>query len=90
MPGRNYELFLEGRLLILEEVDLSKGQSVRVRLTLVLSSGDGSEVWSETVASESTAQLREVREVVERMSVALGQALAQARVGLEAALGEPM
>ena len=86
MPGRDYEALLEGRVLILEEVDLPEGQRVRVRVALVLRLEDGTEIWSETVASESTAQLREVREVVERMSIALEEALGKARDGLGAAL----
>ena len=85
-PGRDYDALLEGRVLILEEVDLPAGQQVRVRVALALRLADGSEVWSEAVASESTQELREVREVVERMSIALEEALDKARDGLGAAL----
>lgn len=84
--GRDYGAYLEGRVLILDQVDLPEGQRVRVRLALVLRLPDGTVVWSETVGSESTAQLGEVREVVEQMSLALAQALAGARDALAATL----
>ena len=45
---RDYDAYLSGRVLVLEEVDSPDGQRARVRLALRLYA-DGGEIWSDTV-----------------------------------------
>jgi uncharacterized lipoprotein YmbA len=88
MPGRDYASYLQGRLLALEEIDRADDQLVRIRLTLRLTSGDGDELWSETLSAEGSMRTEEVHVVVERMSELLAEALAEARADLAEALTE--
>jgi uncharacterized lipoprotein YmbA len=87
-PGRDYDAFLEGRCVALEEIDVADGQRVRIRMVLGLRLADGAELWAKDLAYERTEQNREVREIVEQMRHLLGQALSEAAADLERALGE--
>lgn len=87
-PGIDYDAFLEGRCVALEEVDVADGQRVRIRIVLSLRLADGVELWTRDLAYERTEQSREVSDIVERMRDLLGQALAEAAADLERALGE--
>jgi len=84
--GRDYAAFLEGRVLELEQIDVSEGQRVRVRLELTLRLEDGTALFSETLTAETVTRTRKVSEVVEQMSTALSQALNEAREGFQRAL----
>ena len=84
--ARDYAATLEGRLLSLEEVDTPEGQRVLVRMHLTLRLADGTEIWTESLAGEGTAESGEVAALVEELCGVLGQVLGQARVGLEQAL----
>lgn len=79
--GRRYPVYLEGRLLFLEEVDLADGQHVRVRLALTLRDDEGAELWSDTLEREGAASARTVGELVKAMSHVLNGLLEEARHG---------
>lgn len=81
------DAYLDGRLLYLEEVDAAAGLGARVGLELTLSAPGGVPLWRGRVAGEAKAGEATVPEVVELMRAALGEALAEARASLAAALG---
>jgi uncharacterized lipoprotein YmbA len=83
--GRDYDAYLAGRVLMLEEIDSPDGQRVRVRLALRLTADDEA-IWSDTVAGEADLSSDDVGDVVQRMRSALDDALREARSGLQAAL----
>ena len=86
VPGRDYQAYLTGRLLVLEEIDEPAGQRVRVRIELILRSADGAELWSEALSGEATTQSDQVDAVVAEMSQVLSRAIRDARDGLGRAL----
>jgi uncharacterized lipoprotein YmbA len=86
VPGREYDVYLVGRLLELEEVDRAAGQDVRVRIQLELRRPEGTEIWSQVVSGEDTVLAGDVVEVVETMNAVLAGAVADARPGFARAL----
>ncbi len=86
MPDRNYAAILDGHLLLLEEVDTPAEQQARLRLSLVLRSSAGEELWSASVFRSVSGQAEGVDEIVLQMRTALEGALRQMRPGITAAL----
>lgn len=84
--GGDYDALLHGRVQALEEVDTVEGQTVRVRMRLVLREPDGRELWSETIAGEATLRTDDVADIVERMNSVLSGSFREARVSLAKAL----
>lgn len=88
MPGRRYGAYLDGRVLVFEEIDLPGEQQVRARLTLRLTDADGAELWSGGLDVSGSTNADAVRVVVERMNELLGEALVETRAALALALTE--
>jgi ABC-type uncharacterized transport system auxiliary subunit len=85
VPGRRYDAYLGGRVLVFEEIDTPEGQSVRIRVTLRLSVNDD-EIWSDTIVGRDTLSTDDVGDIVARMQTALTAALRSARPALQLAL----
>jgi uncharacterized lipoprotein YmbA len=85
-PDREYDAFLDGQVLAVEEIDEPRGQRVRLRMNLGLVTPDGEEIWSRRLVAEGETASREVRGVVEEMARALERALFEAVPGLSRAL----
>ena len=77
--GRNYDAYVVGRVLAIEEVDHDGGQDVVLRIELGLRAADGTESWSEVLTAEDTIDTREVGDIVEQMNRALGRAIEDVR-----------
>jgi len=87
-PGLRYDATLHGRLLVLEEIDLTQGQIVRVRLELTLQRADGTVAWTAKFAEDGKTDTDRVSDIVDEMQAAIGRALSRASDGLgEAARG---
>jgi ABC-type uncharacterized transport system auxiliary subunit len=86
LPGRRYPALLDGRLSVLEEIDLAGEQRIRLRMTLSLRDGDGTLRWREQIAAEGSADAHEVRAIVEAMGATLVEALDRARASWERSL----
>jgi len=86
--GRTYRAILDGRVLAIEEIDLADRQVVRAEIELRLKGLDGAELWSDVVAARGETRTEEVGDIVEAVTVALGEALAAARQSLGAALAK--
>lgn len=78
VAGREYDAYLVGRVLALEEIDHRDGQDVRLRLALELRLSDGPEIWSRTVEGQETIDTDEVGDVVERMNQVLRRLVSEA------------
>lgn len=86
-PGESYDARLSGRLLALEEIDLSEEhQQVRLRMSLQLDDAEGGEIWSDVIAAERDLQADDVTDVVREMRLLLAESLAGARSDIEARL----
>ncbi len=86
MPGRSYAAVLDGHLLLLEEVDTLAEQQARLRLSLVLRSSAGEELWSASVFRSVAGQAAGVDEIVLQMRTALESALKEMQPGITASL----
>ena len=86
VPGREYDAYLGGRVISLEEIDTSDGPTVQVQLMITLFDANGDELWSQTVVQRAVVPGKSVAEVVDGMSDALTDALTALRPGLENAL----
>jgi uncharacterized lipoprotein YmbA len=73
--GRSYRAFINGRVLAVEEIDLSDRQLVRAEIELRLVAPDGTELWSDVVTARGETRTEQVGDVVEALSMALGEAL---------------
>ena len=85
-PGQDYAARLDGRLHLLEEVDLPDGQRLRFRLTLALRLEDGTVVWTGELVENRAIEVDGVPDVAAAISVTLVEALHAARNDLERAL----
>ena len=85
-PGRDYPATLDGRLRVLEEIDLPEGQQVRLHLSLALRLADDTPVWSGEVRGERTIRAGAVDELVAGFTETLEAALREARDDLQRAL----
>ena len=77
-----YRAFINGRVLAVEEIDLPDRQLVRAEIELRLVAPDGAELWSDVVDARGETRTEQVGDVVDALSVALGEALARTREGL--------
>ena len=84
---RQYDAYLRGRLLALEEIDAPDGVRVLVRLDLRLVR-NGVTVWSEIVAHETAIEGHDVRDVVRGMASSVRAAVRTAQPALHAVLTE--
>jgi uncharacterized lipoprotein YmbA len=82
VAGRRYDAFLQGRVLAIEEIDLSDRQVVRAAIELRLHAPDGAELWSRVIEARGETRTEEVAEIVEALSAALGEALDPVRAEL--------
>jgi uncharacterized lipoprotein YmbA len=80
--GRSYDAFLHGRVIAVEEVDLTDRQVVRAVIELRLMTRDGKELWAEVVSARGETRTEEVGVVVEALATALAEALAGTRESL--------
>jgi uncharacterized lipoprotein YmbA len=80
--GRTYRAFINGRVLAVEEIDLPDRQLVRAEIELRLVGLDGAELWADVVTARGETRTEQVGDVVEALSAALAEALAQTREGL--------
>jgi ABC-type uncharacterized transport system auxiliary subunit len=85
-PGRRYAARIDGRLTMLEEIDLAEGQRIRLRMTLSLREADGTLRWREELEAEAATDTEDVRAIVEAMGTALSRALDDARDSWERSL----
>jgi len=85
-PGRTYDAFLRGRLLVFEEIDTPEGPRVRVRATLRLHAADGTELWSARLSRDADVSSQDVGDVVEQMRSALAETIRETRPNLQSAL----
>ncbi len=85
-PGRRYDLFLEGRVVTFEELDVDGVPHATCELDLRLVDGDGALLWSGRAAGEREVRTVEVSEVVEGMRLLLIEELKRVRGELAAAL----
>lgn len=83
--GGDYNAFLRGRVLYLEEIDVPGQQEARLRLELRLVDVEGSMIWSQEVSGSASGQIETVAQIVEQLYAAFDQALEQARSGLSKA-----
>jgi uncharacterized lipoprotein YmbA len=79
VAGRRYDAFLHGRVLAVEEIDLSDRQVVRTALELRLHAPDGAELWSRRLEGRGETRTEEVADIVEALAAALGEALGPVR-----------
>ena len=79
VAGREYDAYLVGRVLALEESDHRDGQDVRLRLALELRLPDGVEIWSRTVEGQETIDTDDVGDIVERMNEVLRRVVSETR-----------
>ena len=86
VSGRQYDAYLDGRLLQLEEIDRAGEQRILLRLSLRLRTAAGEELWSEVLEGEGTTQTDRVVVIVETMRAVLEKTLADARPRLARAL----
>ncbi len=84
---RQYDAYLHGRLVTLEEIDTPDGVRVLVRLDLRLVR-NGVTVWSETVAHETPVDGNDVRAVVQGMASSIRTAVRGVLPALRDALNE--
>jgi uncharacterized lipoprotein YmbA len=86
VAGRRYDAYLHGRVLAMEEIDLSDRQLVRAAIELRLHGSDGVEVWTRVVEARGETRTEEVADIVEAIGAALADALANARGDLGQAM----
>jgi uncharacterized lipoprotein YmbA len=84
--GRAYDAFLHGRVIAVEEIDVSDRQVVRAVIELRLQARDGKELWADVLSARGETRTDEVGVVVEALATALGRALAGTRESLGQAL----
>ena len=84
--GGDYQAFLRGRVVYLEEIDLPGQQQARLRIEMRLIDADGSTLWSDEVSGSASGQASSVAEIVHQIYAAFDQALEQARSSLAADL----
>ena len=86
--GRDYSMFLLGRVRAVEEIDLDDRQLVRAAIELRLVGPDGEELWTHLIEARGETRAGEVTEIVEAFGRALEEALAGARARLGQAVSE--
>lgn len=90
VPRRGYDAYLDGRLLVLDEIDGVDGQLVRLSLELSIWSIEGDEIWWTRIDRQATMRTDNVEQIVRQMSALLADGLAEARKDLEAVLAEEL
>jgi uncharacterized lipoprotein YmbA len=86
VAGHRYDAFLHGRVLAVEEIDLSDRQLVRASIELRLRAPDGAELWSHVVEARGETRTEEVADIVEAIAAALAEALVETRAELGQAI----
>lgn len=86
VPGSDYEAYLSGRVLAMEEIDLPEGQQVRVAISLTLRLEDGTEIWSDVLSGRSSLQTDDVGDIVAAMQTVLRGLLEQTRPAIASAV----
>ena len=79
--GGDYAARLEGRIVLLEEVDLPGSQVARLHLALKLVAG-GETLWTRELDAEVPGQTDEVAGIVDQMQAAFEEVLSEVRSGL--------
>ncbi|MDH3745940.1 MAG: PqiC family protein [Acidobacteriota bacterium] len=84
----DYSARLGGRVLYVEEVDLSNGEQVRVGIAFELRDPDGEILWTETAAAVASGNAEDGGAVAQLIRSTVEEVLLQARTSLATALSE--
>jgi uncharacterized lipoprotein YmbA len=86
VAGHRYDAILHGRVLAVEEIDLSDRQVVRAAIELRLRDAGGAELWTRSIDARGETRTEEVADIVEAIAAALAEALVEARAELGQAI----